>query len=92
MADSDTTTAKIYELKLLYLASLFGPKVKEYLDKLRLGKYCEKEKQNLIDISWGMEILNKYDTADIALDDAVNNKFTLTEMEQLMETIYIKLL
>jgi hypothetical protein len=85
-------TAVDYQRRLYYLHTLAGPKIIEYLDKLRLGEYCEEEKQNLIDVHWGMIILNEYDTSDIALAATTNNKRSLVEMEKLMDIVYLKLL
>ena len=92
MASTSTTDATDYQQKVHYLHGLMGTKVVEYLNHLRLGKYCEDLKHDLIDVSWGIEILDKYNTDDIALDAATNNDFTLAEMECLMEIVYLKLL
>ena len=91
-AGSSTTDAEDYALKVYYLQSLLGAAGIKYIQALNLGKYCEKRKQELIDASWGMRILDGYDTADIALGEATNNKFTIEEMECLMDIVYLKLL
>lgn len=85
------TTADEYLLKVYCVELKYGPKVHTYIDRLRLGLKCTKTKLMLLDVHYGLSILRKYDTRDIALDEAKYNTFTLEEMENLIETLNTKL-